>query len=62
MASTLIAKIAKASQAVGALQPDKTNVQQNGWKNVSAEDAKLLATCSWLTVSQREALTAKFAA
>ena len=40
----------------------KRLVQRDGWTNVSAEDAKLLATCSWLTVSQREALTAKFAA
>lgn len=40
----------------------KRLVMRDGWKNVSAEDAKLLATCSWLTVSQREALAAKFAA
>lgn len=37
-------------------------VQRDGWKNITAEDAKLLATCQWLTVSQREALSAKFAA
>lgn len=36
MASTLIAKIAKASQAVGALQPDKTNTQQN-YQYISAD-------------------------
>ena len=40
----------------------KRLVMRDGWKNVSAEDAKLLATCSWLTSSQRSELAAKFAA
>jgi len=40
----------------------KRLVQRDGWKNVSAEDAKLLATCQWLTTSQRSELAAKFAA
>jgi len=40
----------------------KRLVQRDGWKNVSAEDAKLLATCQWLTVSQRSELAAKIAA
>jgi hypothetical protein len=32
---------------------------RDGWKNVTTEDAQLLSTCSWLTVSQREALVAQ---
>ena len=40
----------------------KRLVMRDGWKNVSAEDAKLLATCQWLTTSQRSELAAKFAA
>lgn len=36
-------------------------VQRDGWKNVTEADAQLLATCQWLTVSQRSQLAAKFA-
>jgi len=54
---TKIRKPSKAQQ-----EAYKRLVQRDGWKNITAEDAQLLSTCQWLTVSQREQLVAKFAA
>ena len=37
-------------------------VARDGWKNVTTEDAALLAAHPWLTYSQRQELAAKVAA
>lgn len=34
-------------------------IARDGWKNVTAEDAALLSTHSWLTTRQREEFAAK---
>ena len=53
-------KIRKPSKAQDAAY--RRLIARDGWRNVTAEDAALLATHPWLTVSQREALAAKAAA